>query len=286
MLARPQVESPTALPSSATPTPSPKLEKPFAEETAPKEKPSERESSNLMLGQPQPESTTGQEAPQDYSNWVTLQAEKAEKPQGVGTLVPQAEYAEQAKRLGVQGKLRSSSQITEPAPDSKQSETPETPKAKRPSELKSEQPVISSLVGSGTDAFSQTMRLGQRLLAQGKFYEAYQAYVQSLTIKPNDPMPLFGQANALIGAGDLRSGATQLAAAINKFPKFLRLSLDGARLMGSQSILDRRREQVENLARKNKDPQILLLQGYLELLSGSRNAGFQHLSQSGLVTIE
>jgi len=278
---------------SPTPTPAERT-LPFGQEPKAQPTPEQPES---LLGQPTPMPEPGQpqEVQQDYSSWLNAQAEQAERPQiKVGF---QPEFAEQARQMGTQGHLSkmtespTTEQVTPtPTPMSTPSPTmsplPESQRLRRPSAIKSGQPVVSTLAGNGDDTFSQVMRLGQRLLSQGKFYGAHQAYVQAGSLKENDPMPLFGQAHALIGAGDLRSGAVALEAALKQFPKFLRLQLDGARLIGSASILNRRREQLENLAAKNDDPQIKLLFGYLEVLSGRREAGLQQIAQSGLVAVQ
>jgi len=272
-----QAQLPEGPMAPITPTPAP-MERPVQEEPQPLEPWLERP-------QESPANQQQEEQPVDYSAWLAEQAERAGRPMGL-----QQQFAEQAERLGIEGHLMTTTQMAPsekvtPTPPPAQDSIPEL-KTRRPSAVRSSQPVVSSLVGKGNDAFSQTMRLGQRLLTQGKFYEAFNAYSQALTIKPDDPMPQFGQANALIGAGDLRSGGAHLEAAIKKFPKFLRLQLDGSRLMGSQGILDRRREQVENLVKKNDRPQVLLLHGYLQLLSGNREAGLGAIAKSGLVTVE
>jgi hypothetical protein len=64
------------------------------------------------------------------------------------------------------------------------------------------------------------------------------------------------------------------------------LKLDGPRLMGGKAVLDRRREQLANLVRKSDNRELMLLQGYVELLSGNRESGLDLMAKSGLVPIQ
>lgn len=221
-----------------------------------------------------PTGTETEAQTEDFSSWLRRQAETAERPAiRVG---PQPEYAESARRMALESRDQPASQpATRPRSD-----------AGRRTGEKKPAPVISDLTGRGTDEFSRTMRSAQRWMNQGRFYDAFQQYSQALTIKPDDPVPVFGQANALLAAGELRLAAEHLQEALKRFPTFVRLTLDGARLLGSRNILDRRRQQLTTLSKKNGDPQIELLLGYSELLSGDRRAGLNRMAASGLAVIQ
>jgi hypothetical protein len=213
----------------------------------------------------------GQEAPKDFTTWLNQEAEKADLAQEAQIIVgPQKEYAESAKRLAVQGRAVTGAPgtTTKPAPLIKP--------ARRI-------PVITSLAGNGTDTFSRTMQSAQKLMSQNRFYDAYYKFSDALAQKPDDPLPLFGQANALIAAGDLREAAAVLQSAIEKFPKFLLLQFDGSRLLGSKAILDRRSQQINLLLTKQDDPTLKLIAGYLDILAGNRDQGFKHINDTGLM---
>ncbi|MFA5863541.1 MAG: hypothetical protein WC975_02530 [Phycisphaerae bacterium] len=219
------------------------------------------------LEQPPTEQPPVNEQPQqDFATFLELQAEKAEKPNIVAG--PQPEYSEIAKRLAVEGKFT-------PNP-------PKPPVRERPAAAKA-LPLVSELFGKRNDPFSRIMRAAQKSLNQGRFYDAVQQYSQALSINLDDPLPIFGQTNAFLGAGDLRTAADHLQQALKKFPKFLRLSFDGPRLLGGKIILDRRRRQLQTIVEKNNDRQLMLLLGYVEILSGQRESGLKRIGASGLV---
>ncbi len=225
-----------------------------------------------LITPPEP-AKPAEEAPPDFSTWLSMQAEKAEKPQII--VGPQAEFAESAKRLVVEGKFTTTQKVLPPGPG-------ETKSRKLSGE---KLPVVSELTGTGQDPFSRSMRSAQHLMIQSRYLDAFQQYTEALSIKPDDPLPLFGQAHALIAAGELRTAARHLEEGMKKFPKFARLQIEGARLFGGRSILDRRKKQLENLVEKNNDRQVQILLGYVELLSGDRRKGLQRMADSGLVPI-
>jgi hypothetical protein len=216
-----------------------------------------------------------QRAKEDFTGWLTRQAEQMEETQIL--VGPQQEYAESANRLAVQGKEVKGAPGTTTQPTPKPATQPAKPSAR------ADVPVVTSLTGTGRDPFTLTMRSAQKLMNQSQFYDAYYKYAEAQSLKADDPLPLFGQANALLAAGDLRSAANHLRTALERFPKFLYLKLDGSHLLGSKSILDRRREQVQNLMTKDDDPNLTLLAGYLELLTGNRDKGFELINKSGLL---
>ncbi|NLE30439.1 MAG: tetratricopeptide repeat protein [Phycisphaerae bacterium] len=235
----------------------------------------EQRISEEMMPEPMIETPEIQEinqapADRDLSGWLKEQAEQAERASQSRLIAgPQQEYAESAKRLAVQGKeMRGApGAATQPAKET-------LARAVRPSG-QSGQVVVTTLAGRGSEAFDLTMRSGHKLMNQGRFYDAYQVYVQAASIKPDDPLAVYGQANALIAAGEFRSAGERLRRAMEMFPKFVHLTIDGARLLGSKTILERRLGQVRNLSIKNDDRDLVLLAGYLEILAGNHEAGLK-----------
>jgi hypothetical protein len=224
-----------------------------------------------LIEVPMTEETMQAPKGRELSEWLKEQADQAERT-GQAKMIrgPEQEYAESAKRLAVQGKeMKGAPGIAATKPST---ETPA--KAIRPSG-QSGQVVVTTLAGSGTDAFDQSMRSAQRLMNQGRFYDAYQVYAQANSMKTENPLAVYGQANALIAAGELRSAGERLRVGMKMFPKFVHLSLDGSRLLGSRAILERRLGQVRNLSIKNDDQELVLLAGYLEILAGNREAGLR-----------
>jgi tetratricopeptide (TPR) repeat protein len=203
----------------------------------------------------------------DLTGWLKEQADIVERAEQSRLIVgPDQEFAESAKQLAVQGKK------TQGAPGTTQ------PSLQTAKPFRSV--VVTTLSGNGTDAFDLTMRSAQQFMNQGKFYDAYQAYANAGTLK-TDPLAVYGQANALIAAGEFRSAGERLQVAMKMFPKFVHLTLDGSHLLGGKSILDRRLGQVRNLSIKNDDQDLLLLAGYMEILAGNHDAGLGLISHAG-----
>ncbi len=111
---------------------------------------------------------------------------------------------------------------------------------------------------------------------------AYEEYLQAEQIKPKDPLPLFGQVHALVAAGKFRSAAEILYEAISRFPGFIRLRLEGERLIGGKLILRRRINELEDLLiRHPNNKQIQFLLGYLKILAGNREQGEELMRKAG-----
>jgi len=143
--------------------------------------------------------------------------------------------------------------------------------------------VVATLASKGSRRFAGIMRSAEKLLRQGRFYDAIDVFQRARQLKPEDALPLLGQSHALIAAGELRSAAVVLADAIDRFPTVLYLRLDGGRLLGSKTIVDRRVNQVRERMKHVGDKQFLLLAGYVELLAGHRERAIEAFEQAGVV---
>jgi tetratricopeptide (TPR) repeat protein len=143
--------------------------------------------------------------------------------------------------------------------------------------------IVGTLAGEGLDPYNSAMRSAEHLMAQGRFFQAEQIYRHVQSLRPDDPLPIFGQANALIAAGDLRSAGKMLQEAVDRFPGFLFLTVDGSRLLGNRNVLDQRRREIVNRVNSDSDKHVLLLAGYMQLLSGDRDAAATLLERAGVM---
>lgn len=142
---------------------------------------------------------------------------------------------------------------------------------------------VDTLAAADRDALSQTMRAAERLLGQGRFRDAVDMFRQAGRLAPDDPLPILGHVHALIAAGELRDAAAMLQHVIARFPTLLYLRLDGQRLLGGKTILDRRVNQVRRLVKHVTDREFLLLAGYVELLAGDRGRAYDVLERAGAI---
>lgn len=189
--------------------------------------------------------------------YIEILREEAEKSLPITYTPINPEFAELAKNLIKQAEH--------------QQRTKEAPKAK----------IIASLVDiEAEDQFSVLMRKAQQMINSGRYEDAYNLYAEALKLRPEDPLPIFGQVHALIAEGRFRSAGLLLKVALDKFPQFISFRLKGDSLLGSRSTLERRLIQLKTIVARNpKVEELTLLLGYLYILEGREIDGLRLISQ-------
>lgn len=69
---------------------------------------------------------------------------------------------------------------------------------------------ISTFAPKGFDAYSEHMAAGQRLLEQGRYFDAEERFTAALSIKPGDTTAALARVNAALGASLFRSAGLNL----------------------------------------------------------------------------
>jgi len=140
---------------------------------------------------------------------------------------------------------------------------------------------LADQIGQAVRAAEQRAQQGQQFLRRGQYYRAAQAYEQAGQLDQDDPLPLLGQTNALLAAGQYRRAAQVFGALLDMFDRDVELQLDAAIWPGSMDVLDNRRLELQGITITcPQDPAPLLLRGYIELLEGNRSAAGQLFEQA------
>ncbi len=89
-------------------------------------------------------------------------------------------------------------------------------------ELDYDLPEITSLAGANENALSQAMARGDRLMQQGRYFDAEDAYRAALSHRREYPLARAGQANAQLGAGLFASSGRTLYGLFSEHPELIK----------------------------------------------------------------
>jgi len=89
--------------------------------------------------------------------------------------------------------------------------------------------VLRSLAGSGDDSFNRVMLDGERLLRDGRYYEAAERYRAATILAPGNPLARVGLGLSLFAAGEPLTASNEFRRALQLFPPLMetRVKLDG-----------------------------------------------------------
>ncbi|MCA9293771.1 MAG: hypothetical protein KDA20_08155 [Phycisphaerales bacterium] len=88
------------------------------------------------------------------------------------------------------------------------------------------------------DLYATHMRAGEQALLDGRWIDAEERFAVALTVRPGDAMAALGRVQAQIGAGLLRSAASNLRELMRAYPELAGAKLD-ATLMAPRPRLDK-----------------------------------------------
>lgn len=75
--------------------------------------------------------------------------------------------------------------------------------------------------GEERDVYAEVMALGQKYLADGRYFDAEERFVRAQVIRPDDATALVGRLHAQLGAGLVLSASTNLRALIREHPELI-----------------------------------------------------------------
>jgi len=137
--------------------------------------------------------------------------------------------------------------------------------------------VFHTLVGRGSNAFNDAMRIGEKQLAEGNFYNAADQYRLAVEIRSDNPTARLGLAVALFGAGESLGAALQLKRAMEMFPPIMVTRLDAVGKIPSEKFkvrLDQIYKRLEGRKGTNVNPQLAMLATYMH-----RSAGENYIAE-------
>ncbi len=143
-----------------------------------------------------------------------------------------------------------------------------------------EMPAIRSLVGRGEDGFNREMARGERLMAEGKYFQAERLYESLVDRIEDNPLPRVGLIHAQLGAGLVRSSANNLRRLMADHPELIATRYDAA-LLPEQDRLEWLQGQLMRMIRENESPEAALVMAYLGHQAGEQQVVSYGLDRAG-----
>jgi len=107
--------------------------------------------------------------------------------------------------------------------------------------------LIRGLAGMSPDAFNRKMAEGERLLKQGKFYDAANTYELAVMLNNKNPLARVGLAFALFSAGEPLTAAMHARTAFRLFPPLMETRFDVNKLLSKEIYKARMSMVVERM---------------------------------------
>ena len=139
---------------------------------------------------------------------------------------------------------------------------------------------LGSFVGEGESRLNDALAEAERALALGHYYDAAAQFGIAQRVAPQNPLPLLGQAHALLGAGEYSSAALYLVRALQAYPEIARFPIDLRSLMGGGEVVDIRRADIMRRLEEREDVRMRFLLGYLEYHGGEPEQGLKNLERA------
>jgi len=147
---------------------------------------------------------------------------------------------------------------------------------------RSKPPVISSLAtGVQAKGLADLLTEAETLMRDQKFVAAIEKYDLAAQVAPNNPMPLFGRANAELGASFYARAETHLRQAFTGAPALMMAQYDLRKFLGDERLefLVRDLKEIANTEKDSARP--LLLLAYIAYNEGNERmaAGYLDLAE-------
>ena len=147
---------------------------------------------------------------------------------------------------------------------------------------------LTSLLGSEIETFTtdgpapvnEVMRRAESQMDSGRYYDAAQTYRQAQSLDPVNPLPVVGEAHALIAAGEYRTAAHTLTRGLQRYPELARFRINLSALLGGGEVVDIRRADLMRQLEGNEDPELRFVLGYIELHSGLTEFARENLERA------
>lgn len=143
--------------------------------------------------------------------------------------------------------------------------------------------VVRRLAGESKDLVNVHLTRGDRLLGEGKYYEAAGRYelanIITRSTNPRDPRPPLGAALAFFAADEPLTASFYVEQAMKRFPPLMmEIDVDVNRLLGPE-VVSRRVAQIEGRiaeAGEEADPSLVLLAAFIRSAAGQRDRAVEH----------
>jgi hypothetical protein len=142
--------------------------------------------------------------------------------------------------------------------------------------------ILHGLAGGGKDLLNLRLARAQKLLAEGKYYEAAGQYelasVAGSGVSPADPRAWLGAALAFFAADEPLTSGYYLEQAMKRFPPLMEVAVDVKGLLG-EKIVSLRIGQLEariKQAGEKADASLVFLAGFIRSARGEPQAAREH----------
>ena len=139
---------------------------------------------------------------------------------------------------------------------------------------------IETFATEGPAPVNEVMRRAEAEMDSGRYYNAAQTYRQARALDPVNPLPVLGEAHALLAAGEYLTAAHTLLRGLERFPELARFQINLRVLLGGGEVVDIRRADLMRQLENKEDPTLRFLLGYLELNSGLKEFARANLEQA------
>jgi len=139
---------------------------------------------------------------------------------------------------------------------------------------------LTSFTGTSPTAVNEYLRRAEADMQSANYYRAADLYAMAARIDPDSPLPVLGQSQALVAAGEYLSAANLLSRAIDRFPGIAYFRIDLNAFIPNPQLLEARRADLERILKQNEDYRLRFLLGYLEYYSGYTLPGLDDLAKA------
>jgi tetratricopeptide (TPR) repeat protein len=139
--------------------------------------------------------------------------------------------------------------------------------------------VVHHLAGVSADQLNQRMRVAEKLLSQGRYYEAAGEYRAAIALNRTNPLPWVGAGIALFGADDMLSAAAGVYEGLRRFPPAMETRFDIEGLLGqpmAQKRIGQLEERIER-AGNQADPSLVFLAAFVRQCMGRNDLAVAHV---------
>lgn len=116
--------------------------------------------------------------------------------------------------------------------------------------------------------YGEYMDLGQRLMGEGQFYKAADAFELAGVWNRDSAVAVLGRSHALFGAGEYMSSAYYLHQALSRDPSLARVRIKVDALVGGRDLYETRVNELTNWQMRSQSGELTFLMAYLMFMDG------------------
>lgn len=150
----------------------------------------------------------------------------------------------------------------------------------QPAELDPALMPIKTFVGTQKSMVNNSLADAESDLQAGKFYRAAETYRFTRSFAPDNPLPVLGNAMALLAAGDYMTSVSGLFEAIRLFESLSLFQIDLKAFVTDLGLLDRRRADLESRLEHSENYRLRFLLGWAEYCSGLEELGLSNMEKA------